>query len=117
MVLTLGASKHDGASRFLTGRMTCSATHDGQARGRLATPSRSSELGGMPDEIGEAGAGRAQRLAIGEKCHLDARERVMGRLAWPLRPLPDGRGEVWRWDLGTVAELPAARAGLREPPG
>src|SRR3954451_12425315 len=37
----------------------------------------------------------------------------MSRLAWPLRPLPDGRGEVWRWDLGTVAELPAARAALR----
>ncbi|RFU19170.1 ATP-binding protein [Geodermatophilus marinus] len=37
----------------------------------------------------------------------------MGRLAWPLRPLPDGRGEVWRWDLRTVAELPAARAVLR----
>ena len=37
----------------------------------------------------------------------------MGRLAWPLRPLPDGRGEVWRWHLGTVAELPAARSGLR----
>ena len=37
----------------------------------------------------------------------------MGRLAWPLRPLPDGRGEVWRWNLGTVAELAAARAGLR----
>ncbi|MBB3086158.1 ATP-binding protein [Geodermatophilus sabuli] len=37
----------------------------------------------------------------------------MGRLAWPVRPLPDGRGEVWRWDLQTVAELPAARAGLR----
>jgi anti-sigma regulatory factor (Ser/Thr protein kinase) len=39
--------------------------------------------------------------------------KTMGRLAWPLRPLPDGRGEVWRWDLGTVAELPSARAGLR----
>jgi anti-sigma regulatory factor (Ser/Thr protein kinase) len=37
----------------------------------------------------------------------------MGRLSWPLRPLPDGRGEVWRWDLGTVAELPSARAALR----
>src|SRR4051794_41843999 len=37
----------------------------------------------------------------------------MGRLSWPLRPLPDGRGEVWRWHLGTVAELPSARAGLR----
>jgi anti-sigma regulatory factor (Ser/Thr protein kinase) len=37
----------------------------------------------------------------------------MGRLVWPLRPLPDGRGEVWRWNLGAVAELPAARAGLR----
>jgi len=37
----------------------------------------------------------------------------MGRLSWPLRPLPDGRGEVWRWDLATLAELPAARAGLR----
>ena len=35
------------------------------------------------------------------------------RRAWPLRPLPDGRGEVWRWDLGTVAELPSARAALR----
>ena len=38
----------------------------------------------------------------------------MSRLAWPLRPLPDGRGDVWRWDLCTVAELPAARAGLRD---
>jgi anti-sigma regulatory factor (Ser/Thr protein kinase) len=37
----------------------------------------------------------------------------MHRLSWPLRPLPDGRGEVWRWDLQTVAELPTARAGLR----
>ena len=37
----------------------------------------------------------------------------MGRLAWPLRPLPDGRGEMWRWDLQAVAELPAARAVLR----
>jgi hypothetical protein len=37
----------------------------------------------------------------------------MGRVAWPLRPLPDGRGEVWRWDLGRLAELPAARAALR----
>jgi anti-sigma regulatory factor (Ser/Thr protein kinase) len=35
------------------------------------------------------------------------------RLAWPLRPLPDGRGEVWRWKLGTLSELPAARSGLR----
>jgi anti-sigma regulatory factor (Ser/Thr protein kinase) len=35
------------------------------------------------------------------------------RLSWPLRPLPDGRGEVWRWNLGTLAELPAARSGLR----
>ena len=37
----------------------------------------------------------------------------MGRVAWPLRPLPDGRGEVWRWDLTSLAELPAARAALR----
>jgi anti-sigma regulatory factor (Ser/Thr protein kinase) len=37
----------------------------------------------------------------------------MGARAWPLRPLPDGRGEVWRWQLKEVAELPAARAGLR----
>ena len=37
----------------------------------------------------------------------------MGRLTWPLRPLPDGRGEVWRWDLTSLAELPAARAALR----
>ena len=38
----------------------------------------------------------------------------MGRLAWPSRPpLPDGRGEVWRWNLDTVAQLPAARSGLR----
>jgi anti-sigma regulatory factor (Ser/Thr protein kinase) len=37
----------------------------------------------------------------------------MGRPAWPLRPLPDGRGEVWRWDLTSLAELPAARAALR----
>ena len=40
-------------------------------------------------------------------------ERAVGRLAWPLRPLPDGRGEVWRWDLQAIAELPAARAVLR----
>jgi anti-sigma regulatory factor (Ser/Thr protein kinase) len=38
----------------------------------------------------------------------------MGRVTWPLRPLPDGRGELWRWDLEAIAELPAARAGLRE---
>ena len=37
----------------------------------------------------------------------------MGRTAWPLRPLPDGRGEVWRWNLSGLAELPAARAALR----
>ncbi len=37
----------------------------------------------------------------------------MGRLAWPLRPLPDGRGEVWRWKLASLSELPGARAGLR----
>jgi hypothetical protein len=37
----------------------------------------------------------------------------MGRPAWPLRPLPDGRGEVWRWKLDNLAELPAARAALR----
>lgn len=35
------------------------------------------------------------------------------RLSWPLRPLPDGRGEVWRWNLGGLAELPAVRAALR----
>ena len=37
----------------------------------------------------------------------------MSRQAWPLCPLPDGRGEVWRWNLGTIAELPAARSDLR----
>jgi anti-sigma regulatory factor (Ser/Thr protein kinase) len=37
----------------------------------------------------------------------------MGHRAWPLRPLPDGRGEVWRWNLTDLAELPAARAVLR----
>jgi anti-sigma regulatory factor (Ser/Thr protein kinase) len=37
----------------------------------------------------------------------------MGHLAWPLRPLPDGRGEVWRWDLTSLSELPSARAVLR----
>ncbi|RBY92198.1 ATP-binding protein [Blastococcus sp. TBT05-19] len=30
-----------------------------------------------------------------------------------MRPLPDGRGEMWRWRLTGLAELPAARAGLR----
>jgi len=34
--------------------------------------------------------------------------------SWPLRPLPDGRGELWRWQLTEVAELPAVRAGLRD---
>lgn len=38
----------------------------------------------------------------------------MERLAWPSRPpLPDGRGEIWRWDLETVTQLPAARSALR----
>ena len=37
----------------------------------------------------------------------------MPRLSWPLRPVPDGRGEVWRWNLATVAELPGARSDLR----
>ncbi len=37
----------------------------------------------------------------------------MGRMAWPLRPLPDGRGEVWRWRLGGLGELPSVRSGLR----
>jgi anti-sigma regulatory factor (Ser/Thr protein kinase) len=37
----------------------------------------------------------------------------MGRHTWPLRPLPDGRGEMWRWHLAAIAELPNARAGLR----
>jgi anti-sigma regulatory factor (Ser/Thr protein kinase) len=35
------------------------------------------------------------------------------RPTWPLRPLPDGHGEVWRWQLAALAELSAARAGLR----
>jgi anti-sigma regulatory factor (Ser/Thr protein kinase) len=37
----------------------------------------------------------------------------MAAVTWPLRPLPDGRGEVWRWHLGNVSELPSARAVLR----
>jgi anti-sigma regulatory factor (Ser/Thr protein kinase) len=37
----------------------------------------------------------------------------MGRHTWPLRPLPDGRGEIWRWHLGALGELPGARASLR----
>lgn len=37
----------------------------------------------------------------------------MGRHTWPVRPLPDGRGDVWRWNLSGLAELPAARAALR----
>ena len=37
----------------------------------------------------------------------------MDASTWPLRPLPDGRGEVWRWDLRALAELPAARSALR----
>lgn len=37
----------------------------------------------------------------------------MGRMAWPLCPLPDGRGEVWRWRLTGLGELPSARSGLR----
>lgn len=35
------------------------------------------------------------------------------RLTWPLRPLPDGRGDEWQIRLVALAELPAARAGLR----
>ena len=38
----------------------------------------------------------------------------MRSASWPLRPLPDGRGEVWRWQLTEVAELPGVRAGLRD---
>ncbi|MGZ4570385.1 MAG: ATP-binding protein [Blastococcus sp.] len=37
----------------------------------------------------------------------------MGRSTWPLHPVPAGQGEVWRWDLRGVAELPAARSALR----
>ncbi|TFV47214.1 ATP-binding protein [Blastococcus sp. TF02A_35] len=37
----------------------------------------------------------------------------MARLAWPVRRLPDGRGEVWRWRLSGLGELAAARATLR----
>jgi anti-sigma regulatory factor (Ser/Thr protein kinase) len=37
----------------------------------------------------------------------------MARVTWPLRPLPDGRGEVWRWHLDGIVELPAARSVLR----
>lgn len=36
------------------------------------------------------------------------------RLSWPLRSRPDGRGEVWRWDLRALADLPGARARLRD---
>lgn len=35
------------------------------------------------------------------------------RLTWPLRSRPDGRGDVWRWDLRALGDLPAARARLR----
>ena len=38
---------------------------------------------------------------------------MVRRLAWPVRPLPDGRGEMWRWRLGSLGELAAARAALR----
>jgi anti-sigma regulatory factor (Ser/Thr protein kinase) len=38
----------------------------------------------------------------------------MGRLTWPVRPLPAGHGEPWHRDLEDVSELPAARAGLRD---
>jgi anti-sigma regulatory factor (Ser/Thr protein kinase) len=37
----------------------------------------------------------------------------MGRLTWPVQPLPAGRGTPWLRDLGDVSELPAARADLR----
>ena len=37
----------------------------------------------------------------------------MGLMAWPMRPLPDGRGEVWRWRLAGLGALPTARSGLR----
>jgi hypothetical protein len=38
----------------------------------------------------------------------------MSRMSWPVQALPDGRGEVWRWQLGTIAELPAVRSALRD---
>ena len=41
----------------------------------------------------------------------------MARSIWPVRPLPDGRGDVWRWNLGAVAQLPSARAALRDKLG
>jgi anti-sigma regulatory factor (Ser/Thr protein kinase) len=34
-------------------------------------------------------------------------------MSWPVRALPDGRGEVWRWQLAAIAELPAVRGALR----
>lgn len=33
--------------------------------------------------------------------------------SWPPPAPPIGRCEVWRWDVAALAELPAARAGLR----
>jgi anti-sigma regulatory factor (Ser/Thr protein kinase) len=40
--------------------------------------------------------------------------KTMGRLAWPVRPLPDGRGEVWRWNRAGLGQLSAARSALRD---
>ncbi len=37
----------------------------------------------------------------------------MASRSWPRRPLPDGHGDVWRWHLAALAELPAARSALR----
>ena len=41
----------------------------------------------------------------------------MGRMAWPVRPLPDGRGELWRWRLAGLGDLPSVRSGLRDQLG
>jgi hypothetical protein len=32
---------------------------------------------------------------------------------WPRRPLPDAEGEVWNWQLNSLAQLRAVRAELR----
>ena len=58
----------------------------------------------------ERGAASGQPARTKRSCD-ERGARTMGRLAWPLRPLPDGRGEVWRWDLGT------RRRAARRPRG
>src|SRR3712207_5610205 len=83
-------------------------------RAHARLPAASCSHPGMSQEPRNPVVGGGGAWALSMAAQQPATEgEGMRRLSWPLRPLPDGRGEVWRWDLATIAQLPTARAALR----